>query len=843
MADEDILFKADVDDKTLEFFQRFDANLDRVANAAESGFEEVDRRVKQTGKEIGALSGIVAGLTVKLLDLGYKGAQALIGFLKEATTLRARVDVLGVTLEGIGSRAGYTTDQIAEVENGLKDLGITTQAARQSLVLMARANIDWSEASKLARIAQNSAVVAGINSSQAFERLIRGIQKMEPELLDELGITLRRSDAYDKLAETLGKSAKALTDTEKQQAILNEIYRQSEVVAGSYEAAMGNVGKQVTSLPRHIEELQLALGEAFQPAYSQQVEFMTEKLKELRQWVVDNQDAIQKFGEDIAKAMEVAFNLLDKAISTIGKIPETVERAGVSLAKLLSTMDDAQVEQQAAQNVTAQRFGQFISIIVGVVAGGIKVLSEFTGYVVDMVKAVGIVISGGDATAIVDRMTERIRNFGDNVRTATQEATIEAAKMFGVIQEEAPPATEAAEQTAAAVQDIGDSASDSIDALKKIDDAFKSLKAKMEEDVYQRNTQEFRRQAQEALQNSFRIEDIERSHQERLEQIRKEGEQRRQELDEQNNEKLMQLHEQHNENAIKIEEDHQRRIKEIQENFERDATELARQRDAIGLLRLMRNKQFELEQERKSAEERRKENDKNFQKSLADLRDSMQKQEREFEQGLKDQLEQAEEARTQQYEALNRQLERERQLREMQRQWEEEDRQRAYEKELQELAEQFADMEGITQDGLDDIITAWEEYFGDLSELRDDIREVQAEMASMSFGPGGNYSLYGKSGSSTPATTPSERYNRDSRFRGKNSGDAGVFGQAGQISSQLAGRQVSPAMFTPQQVSPLPSAKPRGVERREIIVKAEGFSPEVERQVVAVLTEIERNRG
>lgn len=839
MADDDILFRADVDDKTIEFFERFDRNIERIADAAEQGFAGVDRRVKQSGKEIGAVAGIVASLNAKLLDLAMKGVGAIKDFLSASVQLRARYDVLGTTLEGIGEKSGYTAEQVAATEDELRNLGITGNAARQSLILMARANVDWSEASKLARIAQNSAVVAGINSSQAFERLVRGIQKMEPELLDELGITLNRSDAYAKLAATLGKNAKELTEVEKKQAVLNEIYRQSGVVAGAYEDAMGNVGKQAQSVARLIEDIQLAIGLAFQPAYGQQIEFMSEKLKEFGAWAEANQAVIEEFGDAAANAMEIAFNVLNKVVTWFGTIPGTVENAGIALAKLISNMEDAQVEQQAAANVTGERFGQMVSIIVGWVSAGIKTITELVGIAIDALGLLPAMLKG-DMDEAGAAFEERINSFGANVQGAFQTGATEAAKMFGLIKEEAPAAAEAAEEVVAAVQDIGDVTEDSIEAVKKIDDAFKALRSRMEEDVQKRATQEIRRQAQEDLQNSQRIEDIERNHQERLADIREDGEERRQELDEDNNEQLIALHEQHNENAIRIEEEHQRRIKEIQENFERDASELARQRDAIGLLRLMRNNQFELQQERKTAEERRKENDKNFQKSLTDLQDSMRKQEQEFEAGLKKQLEEAEEARTKQYEALNRQLERERELREMQRQWEEEDRQAAYEKELRELADQFADMEGITEEGLDDIITAWEEYFGDLSELRDEIREVQEEMASFSYGP--NNTPYGNSGKTRLYTGP----NGPAKPPREEDYDVGIFGQAGQVSQQLAGlpsRNMAPQMFTPQQVAPLPPTRPRGVDRREIIVKAEGFSPEVERQVVAVLTEIERNRG
>ena len=68
----------------------------------------------------------------------------------------------------------------------------------------------------------------GRDLTDSFNRLIRGVTKAEPELLDELGIILRLEDAAENYGRKIGKLGKDLTTFERQQAVANEVLTQSE---------------------------------------------------------------------------------------------------------------------------------------------------------------------------------------------------------------------------------------------------------------------------------------------------------------------------------------------------------------------------------------------------------------------------------------------------------------------------------------------------------------------------------------------------------------------------------------------------------------------------------------
>jgi len=201
---------------------------------------------------------------------------ALGGVLVTTGLYAARVEVLKTSMEVVGKTAGYTTEYLAEQEEQIKALGITTKSAREIMILLMQSEIDLAEATDLSRIAQDLAVISGENSSETARNLAYAIATGNPILLRRYGIMKNLGD----IQKEYGKD---LTEVEKKEAILNMIREKGITVEGVYETAMGDVGKQLTSLPRLIDEAKLAFGEAFIPI----IGLAVDKLSELLKWFTD----------------------------------------------------------------------------------------------------------------------------------------------------------------------------------------------------------------------------------------------------------------------------------------------------------------------------------------------------------------------------------------------------------------------------------------------------------------------------------------------------------------------------------------------------------------------------
>jgi hypothetical protein len=224
----------------------------------------------------------IKNLMNKLQPLGFAlaGAGAAGGALVRSFTMAAaRSQELGIVLQTVGRTAGYTQGQISAYEQGVRGMGIQTQSARQALVQMAEAEIDWAQATDLARLAQDAAVIAQLDSSASFQRLITVIQTGQTEMARTMGLTVNFSQAYEQLADSLGISVDALSEQQKTQARVNEVMRAGEGIAGTYDAAMTTAGKNLRSMNRYWLDAKEALGQAYLPALGRAVEIGTDLLK------------------------------------------------------------------------------------------------------------------------------------------------------------------------------------------------------------------------------------------------------------------------------------------------------------------------------------------------------------------------------------------------------------------------------------------------------------------------------------------------------------------------------------------------------------------------------------
>lgn len=211
----------------------------------------------------------------------------LANFVKDAAMAAARYETLGVVLTVVGKNAGYTAGQMNAFASAVAAQGIALTESRSIVARMAQAQLDLTKSSELARVAQDAAVIGGINSTEAFERMVYAIQSGQPEMLRTIGLNVSFERSYQQQALALHKSVAALNETEKAQARMNAVLEYAPRIAGAYEAAMGTAGKQITSFTRYLEDFKVVFGEAFNPATTSIVKDLTQSMKDLTEAVKD----------------------------------------------------------------------------------------------------------------------------------------------------------------------------------------------------------------------------------------------------------------------------------------------------------------------------------------------------------------------------------------------------------------------------------------------------------------------------------------------------------------------------------------------------------------------------
>ena len=247
------------------------------------GFQRaVSREVGKVGGTAGRQLGNALGAGMKTAaNLGGVAAVAVGGMGVQAARAAMRVDELDVAMRAVGRSSGVSYPTMQRTAQAVKDQGIQMASAQEVAIAFARANLDMSKASDLARVAQDAAVIAQVDSTEATDRLMHGIQTLSPIVLRQLGITVDANAAYDKYGKTIGKTRLQLSQQEKQQAFLNEVLSQGGKIAGTYEAAMEQPGKVIRSFPRLFNDAAVTIGQGFTPALGKAIKPMYDLTKEI----------------------------------------------------------------------------------------------------------------------------------------------------------------------------------------------------------------------------------------------------------------------------------------------------------------------------------------------------------------------------------------------------------------------------------------------------------------------------------------------------------------------------------------------------------------------------------
>lgn len=177
---------------------------------------------RQFSAQASGLGGLVAA---------YAGAAATIFAITaafQALNAAARAEQ---TITGVNALASAIGESGPKIIKGLQEitkgqLSIVQTAELANLALSSGFSAD--QINNLAEISLKASRALGRDLTDSFNRLVRGVTKLEPELLDELGIFTRLDPAVEKYARQLGKTVGSLSNFERRQAFANAVAEEGQ---------------------------------------------------------------------------------------------------------------------------------------------------------------------------------------------------------------------------------------------------------------------------------------------------------------------------------------------------------------------------------------------------------------------------------------------------------------------------------------------------------------------------------------------------------------------------------------------------------------------------------------
>ena len=241
-------------DKVSKSARTVDRNLKGVSQQSANGAKNFSKMSQGIG---GTLVPAYATLAANLFAVS-----AAFEFLKRASQVSRLEKAQQSFATNTGKALGFMTEKLIDASNGM----LSFQEAAQAAAIGTAKGFSGDQLESLAVGAQKAAQALGRDFGDAFDRLIRGVSKAEPELLDELGITLRLENATKRYADALGLQADKLTDAQRSQAVLLETQRQLDEQYSNQEIIADpfiKLQKTFTDIVKTITEKVLPIFSAF----------------------------------------------------------------------------------------------------------------------------------------------------------------------------------------------------------------------------------------------------------------------------------------------------------------------------------------------------------------------------------------------------------------------------------------------------------------------------------------------------------------------------------------------------------------------------------------------------
>ena len=222
--------------------QTADRNLKGAARASSN----TTKNFSKMQQGLGGLVGAYATLAASIFAIG-----AAFRALEEASNIKNQIRGMEIFGEVTGIAMVSIVADVRAATGGLLQFRDAAQAAQ----IATAAGFNANQIKELASGAKLASVALGRDLTDSFNRLIRGVTKAEPELLDELGIVLRIDDATRKFAQANNVAAKSLTIAQRRAAVFNEVSRQLADNFGDFEENADELVNPITRLQTAFSDL------------------------------------------------------------------------------------------------------------------------------------------------------------------------------------------------------------------------------------------------------------------------------------------------------------------------------------------------------------------------------------------------------------------------------------------------------------------------------------------------------------------------------------------------------------------------------------------------------------
>ncbi len=212
------------------------------AAAAGVAQEKLGRKLKKTGE-----AGKFAANAMRALTAGaiIGGVQQLASAIDDAAKRTLQVNAAQQAFTNTFGKSNKAIEQARGATKGLvADYDLMVSANKAATLGVVK---NSEEFAKLVDVATRLGAAVGQDATKSVEDLTTALGRQSPMILDNLGITLKVSEAHERYAARIGKTASELTDAEKKQAFMTEAMAAAEEAAAATNVQLDDQAVKVAA--------------------------------------------------------------------------------------------------------------------------------------------------------------------------------------------------------------------------------------------------------------------------------------------------------------------------------------------------------------------------------------------------------------------------------------------------------------------------------------------------------------------------------------------------------------------------------------------------------------------
>lgn len=617
----------------------------RGAELQKSSLEKLIPTVEKAGFSIESL------LTNKITRLGFgifalqssmrtftELVKGMFSALLEGASSLDRSRSFEILLTGQGINVSGMTNKLEEASQGL----ITLDQAMSRTIQLSKAGFpDIAQNSdQLLKIATNAAIVSGdlSNVTVIYDKLIRGVIRGSPRLIDDADIILKLGDSNEKYAASLGTTVEKLTAAEKVRATYNAVIEEGNRI-NQLASQMDSEAIKVAKLKTEWEEFTEVLKESFAimvipdeainsvdkmavavASFNDldvegRLALITQLATSTKGWAVlimSSLAAIGYFIKGVYNQFAVLFSIVPKGLEII-KLG--FDNAGTSVAYFTARMQGSTeaADKMFAAMVKNQKgieglSGELINIAKNPMAGFTDTLDSAIPKLDQMLEAAGF-IQGENRTGF----SPVVGGGGDEEIAAEQETTDELRK---VLQERARMAEDIEYERGNKVRELNRDHADKMkDISRKLADSLADINQDLNDKLLDLARDREDKLADIAQDLQDKIADLEQDLADKLSDIGEDA-----------NDKRQDAQDDYHKGRIDAEEEYQKKINDIMRKYEASRLSALIDRDARALFEAEKTREQDLEDAKESAEEKAQEELEQLLEKLEDINKAEEEQ-------------------------------------------------------------------------------------------------------------------------------------------------------------------------------------------------------------------------